>query len=104
MAPILAANNKYLCAQRLVSHFFSEMEIGDLMKIDPNEAINVSMEPLLFRNGNTAYANASNAWHAMLQWSHFFLEMEMAEKLNTRAMQVCSRSGSLGGFNGATSF
>jgi len=27
MAPILAANNKYLCAQRLVSHFFLEMEI-----------------------------------------------------------------------------
>ena len=100
------------------SHFFSEMEIhsdggwrfylghfevsmepllfrnGNKTRLPLVRWIRVSMEPLLFRNGNR-YRVAQTAG---FQWSHFFSEMEMhkATRVNNLRRTVC--------FNGATSF
>ncbi len=37
----------------------------------------VSMEPLLFRNGNACFTGFSRICNRQFQWSHFFSEMEM---------------------------
>ncbi len=57
----------------------------------------VSMEPLLFRNGNASRGSKLRFPAIWFQWSHFFSEMEMPAGAVNYGFQ-------LSGFNGATSF
>ncbi len=61
----------------------------------------VSMEPLLFRNGNLfilADGYGKDKYYIGFQWSHFFSEMEIAANFGLCPLSIFSRFSSIDHF------